>query len=96
MTEEEIQKKYPLPDPFYWDLDAFNEPCIRHSANTEQVAWMCPPGNGMSDFEGKWECVSAPKGVFGSHRYHRDYADTMEEAVSLIFSFAILEIRKDE
>ncbi len=96
MSREDIKKKYPLPDPFYWDLDEYDEPCIRHSANSEQVAWAYSPSNGMSEFEGKWECVSAPKGVYGRSNYHRVPASTEEEALSLLVSFALLEIRKDE
>jgi hypothetical protein len=42
-----------------------------------------------------WECVSAPKGVFGGTKYHRAEVKTREEAIGLIAAFALLGITKE-
>ncbi len=84
-----------LPEGFFWsNLDSDGTTSIRVSENSEQVAWFYPPGEN-SDFEGKYECVSAPKGIFDSGRYYRAPADTEQEAIDLIVSFALLNIHKE-
>jgi hypothetical protein len=94
-----------LPEPFLWADGDKQNAChtIRRTGTphadlrgSEEVAWARSPGRGNRVPADKWECVSAPAGVFGSNNWHYQPADTEEEAINLIISFALLEIRKDE
>lgn len=92
---------YPeLPKEYVWGIDTDDTPCIRLAKyrgemKGEQIAWYYSPDNG-SMFEDKYECVSAPKGVFSSRLYFRAPANTEQEAIDTIYMFAMLGIKKDE
>jgi hypothetical protein len=65
---------------------------IGHSG--EQVAFFYYPNRSDNDSH-QYKCASCPKGVFERNNFHWAYADTEQEAIDLIVSFALLSITKE-
>jgi hypothetical protein len=82
-----------LPWPFRWAWENDEGKCIKQDA--EDVAWFWRPGHGVV-FEDTFECVSSPVDSDKTGLLYRVPAETEEEAINLIVSFALLGIRKDE
>ena len=80
MTPKELQKKYPLPKPWYWAIDLnqhnYHEPGIRHK-----------------DTKNWWHYWCEENRIY-THSYETDQkeqpVDNLDEGLALIYSLCLL------
>lgn len=84
-----------LPEPLFWSEcgEVINHWHDKYDNDYENVAWFIPP-NTAENYTERWLAYSAPVGL-PSNTWHTVYADTEEEAINLIVTFALLGVTKD-